>query len=274
MLTALSVRLPEQQTGIKQLARRLRRDKVQIDIKRARGVTLKHITYISYSGQVRLDKTDKIIGSQRSRLLCSDNLVFPHHSGYMRFDSRAFTSRLCSNAALAVLQRLKPSCSVRLGIVDSRGVHTELMRRALAFCADVTVITDNGQAYRAETERAMDELGAASFVTSNPADLKNCGLVLIPDKTYAQLCIGDNALVIASEPPEKPRENWFYRYKVKMPNGFSSLKPDELDGEYFCSALYTLGAQYELGSMVPVLVEADGKTCTIETLCALLDNPR
>ena len=91
MLTALSVRLPERQTGIRGAAQRLRRDKIQIEVKKARGVTLKHITYISFSGQVRLDKTDKIIGSQRSRLLCSDKLIFPHHSGYKRFSSAAFS---------------------------------------------------------------------------------------------------------------------------------------------------------------------------------------
>ena len=103
MLTALSVKMAERPAGIKGIAHKLKRDKIQINVLESRGVALKHVTYISYSGQVKLDKTDKIIGSQRSRLLCSDKLIFPHHSGYKRFSSPSFSARLCTNTALSIL---------------------------------------------------------------------------------------------------------------------------------------------------------------------------
>lgn len=271
MLTALSVQLREQPAGVKRWLGRLRRDRVQIDIKRARGVTLKHVTYISFSGQVRLDKTDKIIGSQRSRLLCSDKLVFPRQSGYQRFDAPDFNARLCANTALAVLRQC--GGDVHPGIVDRHGRHTGLTRSALGLCSSVTVITNRGDIYREANEQALDELGAAAFVTTNAADLAKCDLVIVPEPDFEPLCLSPNAVVLAVEPPSRQTPSWFYRYKIKIPNGFDSIKPEDLDGAYFCSALYTLGAQYELGSIVPVRIEADGRTCTVATLCdLLLDN--
>ena len=104
MLTAFSVKLPPKAEGFKKLTNKLHRDKVETQILRARGVSLRHITYTSYSGEVRLDKTDGVVGTQRDRLLCSEKLVFPHSSGYRRFESSSFSARLCVNMALETLR--------------------------------------------------------------------------------------------------------------------------------------------------------------------------
>ena len=72
MLTAFSVKLPPKAEGFKKLTNKLHRDKVETQILRARGVSLRHITYTSYSGELRLDRADRLIGAQRSQLLCSE----------------------------------------------------------------------------------------------------------------------------------------------------------------------------------------------------------
>ena len=59
MLTALTVKKHERRKGIKGLADRLRRDRAVVKIKRARGVYLKHITYISYGRKPRFEKLYK-----------------------------------------------------------------------------------------------------------------------------------------------------------------------------------------------------------------------
>ena len=270
MLTALSVKLSEHPTGIRGIAHRLKRDKIQIDVRQSRGVTLKHVTYISFSGQVRLDKTDKIIGSQRSRLLCSDKLIFPHHSGYKRFSSYGFASRLCTNAALAVLRGMENSDRLRVGIIDRHGKNAEFLLSVLKYCNDVTVITNNSPAYREVLDAALVDLGATAVVTQNSAELLTRDFVIIPGKTYEPVPLNSSTLVLGIAADDVQSPNYYYSYKIKMPNGFNELKPPELDGEYFCSALYTLAAQYELGSMVPVRIEGDGKTRTVETLRAYL----
>ncbi len=179
MLTALSVKMAERPAGIKGIVNKLKRDKIQINVIESRGVALKHVTYISYSGQVKLDKTDKIIGSQRSRLLCSDKLIFPHHSGYKRFSSPSFSARLCTNTALSILQGLENREALRLGIADRRGRHTDFMLSVLKLCADVTVLTSNLGAYRDALDTALTEMGATAAVTQNQSDLSDCDFIII-----------------------------------------------------------------------------------------------
>ncbi|HCA05178.1 MAG TPA: hypothetical protein DEO32_04695 [Ruminococcaceae bacterium] len=272
MLTALSVKLPERPSGIRAAARRLKRDKIQIDVRRARGVTLRHIIYISYSGQVRLDKTDRVIGSQRSKLLCSDKLVFPHHSGYRRFYSTSFKTRLCTNAALAIIKSLKNSERLRLGIADARGGCVEFFLSALKYCSDVTVYTNNTAAYREALDEALCEIGATAEVTQNPGTLASRDLIIIPEKNYGQILPDEKSLVLCIDKDDAKNPNSYFDYKINVPSGFDSIKPDDLDSVYFCSALYTLATQYELGSMVPREIAGGGKIRTIESLSSYLAN--
>ena len=112
--------------------------------------------------------------------------------------------------------------------------------------------------------------------------LSTTPLTILPQNALEQfeilepMTFNGEPLVLGVEKEGVNSPNYFYSYKIKVPNGFAELKPEELDGEYFCSALYTLAAQYELGGIVPVRIEGEGKTRTVETLRAylakLLDN--
>ena len=55
MITALSVKIPERRRGVRGWAQRLRGDRVEVQTKEARGVTLRHVVYTSYSGELRLE---------------------------------------------------------------------------------------------------------------------------------------------------------------------------------------------------------------------------
>ena len=92
MITALSVRIPARERGLRAWAERLRGDRVEVQTRQARGVTLRHVIYTSYSGELRLEKTIDAVGAQRSRILCSERLIFPRQSGFRRFSSTAFSS--------------------------------------------------------------------------------------------------------------------------------------------------------------------------------------
>ena len=121
MITVLSVRLPEAKGRLDKLTRRLRRDKLDISIREARGVCLKHITYTGYNGKICLERADKIIGAQRTQLVCSDKLVFPENCGYKRFCSPDFSVRLCTNMALSVFSACGCAAKIKLGIYDING---------------------------------------------------------------------------------------------------------------------------------------------------------
>ena len=273
MLTALSVNVPERAEGLKRLRNRLRRDRVDVQVSRASGVSLRHITYTSYSGEVRLDRADRLIGAQRSQLLCSEKLVFPMSSGYRRFYSRSFSARLCANMALETLRLCPSAARLRCGIYDPKGVASDFLLQSLAYCVNPVVIEGDNEIYSLARERALTELGAPVTVTRNLSELERCGFVLAPTGIDVPLKLSPDAVVLTSGEPSTPVSGEvYYKYSFRMPNGFDALKPDELSEEYFCSALYTLGAQYELGSIVPLNCCGKYGSQTVNSLSELLDN--
>lgn len=273
MLTALSVNIPERADGLKRLRDRLRRDRVEVQVSRARGVSLRHITYTSYSGEVRLDRADRLIGASRSQLLCSEKLVFPLHSGYRRFSSRSFSSRLCANMALEILRLCPSAANLRCGIYDPKGIASGYLLQSLSYCVNPVVIEGDNEIYSLARERALTELGATVTVTKNLSELERCDFVLAPAGIDAELKLKPEAIILTSgEPSTQISGEVYYKYRFRMPNGFDALKPKELSEEYFCSALYTLGAQYELGSIVPLGVDGKSGSQTVNSLSELLDN--
>lgn len=93
MITSLNVVFPEKCGKIRGFFNRLRGDKVCVEIKRARGVSVKQLTYICRRQKVNLNKIDRAIGNQRTRLLCCEEMTFPNDSGYKRFYSPLFSAK-------------------------------------------------------------------------------------------------------------------------------------------------------------------------------------
>ncbi len=270
MLTAFSVVLPEQRSGWRGWTDKLKRDKVEVKTAQACGVALRHVIYTSYSGEVRLEKTDEAIGAARGRLLCSDKLAFPPHSGYHRFVSTDFSARLCENFALGVLDACSGAGGLRVALYDPAARHDGFLYSVLERCGDVTVVTDHAAPYYATVQRALEELGAAATVTRQRSVLASRALVIAPEPIREDVPLCRSAVVLTVRLPKRLSAGTvLWQYRFQMPGGFSALKPAELSEEYFCSALYTLGAQYALGSIMPQSAEGT-RTMTAAELAALL----
>lgn len=272
MITTLSVKFPEKSKGIKKLINKLRSDKVYSEIKKSRGVSVKQVTYISFSGKIRLDKLDATVGAQRNHLLCSAKLVFPENCGYRRFFSGAFLQRLCTNMALAAVKNcIKPEM-LKIGIYDPDGDSHDILLQILKYCSDVAVVTNDFSSYNYELEKAMNELGATAVVTKCQSELADRNFVIAPASISETLPIKHDALVLTVKSPSEHINGLvYYKYHIRMPDGFDIIKPCEMEGTYFCSALYTLGGQYELGSLVPVLCQNYSSSQTVSSLCTYLN---
>lgn len=272
MITALSVITPEKGIGIKRLINTLKRDKITVELKKSRGVCIKQITCISRSGKPDFQKIDKFVGAQRNHLLCAPSLTLPESIGYRRFYSPAFTARLCTNMALCVIGKCKSPESLVIGVYDPSGALHGFLSCILQHCCDVYVVTDNPQSYQRELETAMEQLGATAVVTKQRSELSRCDVVVAPVQITEEIPLKDNALVFTNNPPKSSINGIVLcKYYFKMPCGFDKIKPQELEGDYFCSALYTLGGQYELGSIIPTLCRTDSSSHTIRSLCAYLE---
>lgn len=273
MVTALTVCVSEKRKGLWGFTDKFRRDKVDMQLKKARGVSLKHITYTSYSGKLNLEYIDHLIGAQRNHLICVENLAFPENSGYRRFSSPSFSYRLCTNMALAVLKDCEQSENLSIGIYDPDGDSADFAFYALKYCSDVKIVTNSSDAYVPELERAMEEFGATAVLTENRQELDSCDFVIAPTQICEALPIKiDSVVLTVGCPKVKVTGLVYYKYYPRVPKGFDLLKPEELDDEYFCSALYSLAAQYELGSIVPSLCSNYSTSQTVKSLSAYLSN--
>lgn len=256
MITALSIKIPEKKKGLRALADKLRSDRVEAEDKTAGSVTLRHIVYTSYSGELKLERLNSLAGVERRRILCSDKLIFPRQSGYRRFGSTAFSSRLCTNFALGVLKDCKNAADLRAAIYDPAAYCANYLLSVLEYCADVTVVTSCFEPYFCVADRALCELGAAVMITGNRDELERSDLVIAPQPISEDIKLKHSAVLLTvSAPPKDIKCRAFYKYHFKMPNTFAKLKPAELSEEYFCSALYAIGGQHQLGSILPLSAE-------------------
>lgn len=274
MITALSIKIPEKKKGLRAFADKLRSDRVEAKDKTAGSVTLRHIVYTSYSGELKLERLNSLAGVERCRLLCSERLIFPRQSGYRRFCSTAFSSRLCTNFALGVLKSFKNAADLRVAIYDPAAYCADYLLSVLEYCADVTVVTSCFEPYFCAADRALCKLGAAVMVTGNRSELERSDFVIAPQPISEEIKLKRGAVLLAVSPPPKDIKcKAFYKYHFKMPNTFAKLKPFDLSEEYFCSALYTIGGQHQLGSILPLSAEGSrGVRSISEFAQLLLDN--
>lgn len=269
MLTALTVKKHERRKGIGGLADRLKRDRAVVQIKRARGVYLKHITYISYGRKPRFEKLEKIIGDSKNRIICSPKIEFENDCKFHRFESSDFSARLCTNLAICLLSMCDFSEKLKIGIYDPDGKDSGFLPYVMKYSSDVTVVTNCPDVYYDENEQIMENMGACSVVTKRTEELERCQLIIAPGTIEKTFSSNENTLILTNgRPKAEVSGQIYYKYYFKMPNGFDRIKPKEIETEYFCSALYSLGRQYSLGSIVPTMCGNFSTTQTVKSLYA------
>lgn len=270
MIAALNIEYSEKNRGVLRLINKIKRDKITVELRRGRGVSLVYVTYTSYNGKVKLDKLSGIVGSQRGRILCENWVEFSQNSGFVRFESDLFKKRLCTNMVYQILKASDGS-GINLGIYDPQASVSDFLLNALEYCKNVTVVTDESRMYQIQLNRALDELGATAVITSKADELGNCNLVIAPSAINEALSLKSSAVVLTTQKPALPISGLvYYNYSFKIPSSLAQIKPENLSDEYFCSALYTLENQYELGSIAPDLCYDSTNSQTAQSIIRLL----
>lgn len=270
MIAALDIVYEEKGNFLSRIINKIKRDKITVELRRGRGICLAYVTYTSYNGKVNLDRLSGVVGSQRRRILCESWIEFPKNSDFVRFESNTFKTRLCTNMAYHILKASKGS-GINLGIYDPQAVICDFLFNALEYCQNVTVVTDESKMYYTQLNRALDELGATAVITSRAEELENCNLIIAPQAIDTVLSLRNSSIVLTTQKPTVPISGLiYYDYNFKMPTSLAQIKPDVLTDEYFCSALYTLENQYELGSIVPNLCTDGTNSQTIPSILKFL----
>lgn len=270
MIAALNIVYEDKGRRLSKIINKIKRDKITVELRRSRGICLAYVTYTSYNGKVNLDKLSGVVGSQRRRILCESWVDFPKNSDFVRFESNTFKARLCTNMTYQILKASNGS-GIKLGIYDPQAVICDFMLNALEYCKNVLVVTDESKMYYTQLNRALDELGATAVITSNTDELGKCNLIIAPQSISTELSLKSSAIVLTTQKPIKPISGLvYYDYNFKIPTSFAKIKPDMLSDEYFCSALYTLENQYELGTITPNLCTNGTNSQTVSSILKFL----
>lgn len=271
MLTSLTIVQVPFEKSIKGIIKRIRGDKIVVCVDRARGVYIRKITYYAYGEKIKYDKIFQIAGDSSYNILCSESLKFPENCELKRFDDKTFLKRLCTNFALAVLSKSDNSEKLKIGLYDPDGVQFDLLPHLMNYSSNVAVVTNSPNNYYDVLEVIMEEMGACAIVTMNENELKNCDLVIAPQRINRLIEFNEKALILTvGRPKVDVKGNLYYKYYIKMPNGFDRIKPEDLSNEYFCSALYYVAKQHRLGSIIPQLCGNFSFTQTVKSAEKLL----
>jgi hypothetical protein len=245
---------------------KIRGNKINVQIKNARGVSLRHVTYISRNGKLDWTQLNFLIGTQRNHLLCDENIVLPSNMGFRRFDNVDFKNRLAENMGLYILSQLDNE-NIKVGLYDVKGESTDVLKHLVKHCSCPVVVSDNLMAFEYEINSIYEEQGASVQLSNNRGHLADCDLIIAPLFIGEQLPVSDNTLILSGNPPAVSTAGLiYYNYYFRMPNQFDEIKPQELSEEYFCGALYTKARQFELGSIVPTACSNSNSTQTCKSL--------
>lgn len=273
MLTALNIdNLRDNRSVIKRFLSALRGDTMRVTIRQAGDIKLKCIEYTQRRKTVNLNRIDKEVGVQRNHLLCNKETVLDSEQGYKRFENSEFKHRLCTNVAVGLLCSLK-ELDVKVGLLDTNAVHTNLVRYLLKYIDNFTVVTQSVDEYMQVSDILLEETGVPIRLSKSADTLSNCDLIIAPEHMNFDIELKSNALVLTDKAPKKEVTNTvIYEYNVSLPNCLSTLCPQWLDSTYFASALYTVEKVYRLGALLPEFCVGNTGVHTISSLKKLLVN--
>ncbi len=273
MLTALTIDNQLQDKWYRKLFDRIRGNSLKVEIKSARGVTLRHIIYTNRNGRINWMKISSVIGSRRNNIICDENISLPSELGFRRFENTEFSIRLATNMGVYILSQLdKTADKIKVGFFDIRGDSTDCISSIIRYTSNVVIVTDNLTAFNLELRRIYEETGASIQATGNRIQLMDCDLVIAPMEIQELLPLSGNTIVLTGFAPTVCLPGLvYYSYYFRMPNKFDGIKPKEIPEEYFAGALYTGARQYQLGSIVPTVCSNYSSSQTSISICNYLE---
>lgn len=266
MLTSLHIETPQYSSKFTEFLSKLRGDTLKVDVVNADFVEIKRVSYICRTGRINYKKLDKVVGTQRNRLICSEKVKLDANFGYKRFENSEYRRRLCTNLAIKLLE-ITDDNELSVGIVDMDASATLLPKYLLKFLSSITVVTDRLDVYTEVAQQVLGDIGAPIVVTKSKDVLRNCDLVIAPYGIDSSYAIKSGAVVL-TDTEDKNLDDCIlvYDYSINLSDSLVDVCPKCVDYTYFAAALYTMGRVYTLGSKVPSLCMTRARVHTIYSL--------
>ncbi len=250
MLTLLTMSTA-QKRGVFSFVRYLCRNRIITEERAFMGINIRHLRYIHNHGRINWRRIHRKAGV--SRVLCSEDVHIPSDSGMRRFEPYEYRSRLCANAGLDILRRMRSvPPSLRIGLYDPRGEAEDMTGHILRLTDNLVVVTDNRDLYMEQAGILMEEMGAVLCISSRISDLYDCTLVIAPTGIDRRLSLRSDSVVLCPGLPAVTlRGQVYFRYEVELSEELTDFCPDEIGSDVLAGGLYSLCGVYELGALSP-----------------------
>ncbi len=206
-----------------------------------------------------------LIQDENRSILCREDISIPNNIGIKRYSSNLFTKQLCKNASVEYIKvnHFDPR-GLKVVLFDKDAKYIDILENIIMLTSDIKVVTDSSSVYFNKADRLMDEYGA-SIVIADSKNFSSCADILIaPDKITHRLDLKKNAVIFTSQKPSVPLDGTiYYSYKIKLPQKFKNIVPDDLEPVYFLSALYDQYNMKKLSTIVPSHCVSDNKIIPI-----------
>lgn len=269
MLTALTIK----DYSVKKSRFKLfKRDKTNLEVVEYNGVRIVHIIYSKYNKNINWNKIKELAGNEKNNILCSADISIPKNIGIKRYSTNTLKERISENTALEVIKRCSDNfSSLKIGLYDPNANKKDLIRTLIKYTDSITVVTNLTEEYYQVYKQTIADTGAVLILKQSVSALKNCNIVIAPEKIKTQLPVDDNTIIFTSSKPSVCQQGRvFTSYVVILNESYKEIKPHSLSDEYFAQALYDKGKQYRLGTLLPILCISESGNSTIDEISRIV----
>lgn len=262
MITTLSIIDDAPNTIYKRIRYMIKSNVPQCDILCYSNLEFRRIKYNYTNKKIPWRKIINLIEDKDKSILCGSNIDIPKNIGIKRYESKLFMKRLCENAALKYIKknRFDPRM-IRVALIDKGGKYRDILEKVVMFAGDIRVVTDFPDLYLEQIDILMEKYGASILINSS---ISESDIVICPDKIENKIRLKKRAVVFTSESVKLPLNGTiYYDYKVSLPKDLINIIPDDLEPEYFLSALYDKYKMHKLGEIIPIYCLSYDKVTSI-----------
>lgn len=258
--------------GVARILPFLLRDKLTEEYKEKKSLVVRNLHYISRKKQVNWQAVFARAGYDSKSLVCSSEVVFPKNSGLCRFNSNSFFKVMTENFALQILKEMENPQKIKIAFLDFDGERRLFAERLCELSDNFIIITGEKRKYFNLSDKMMNERGVSLVITSRINRMNDADFVIAPSRIRKTTDLRKKSLVLTCEKPcFDVSALCYYKYRTEVPSEYKSLVPNCIDEDYFLSALYSKGRQYNLSNLIPKVAYNENSTCTVKSMAKYLD---
>lgn len=242
------------------------KSKVDVESKTFKNIKIKNVFI---NKKVTSNCIKKILRENIKVVLCQENLKLLKNNDFKMYEpSKEFLFNVCKNAFFKMLDsaKLDPE-KLNLAVFDPQGHCVSLLKGLIFYCKNLTVVSNNLNAYEKEQKYLLKNYGATFFLSNNINYLFREKIIFAPSKIKSKLPLKKGSFVFTSEKVDIPVSGTIYsKYKFRKIPILENILPKEILREYFLASLYDVYKIKKVKNIAPNLYFDGFRYITLDDL--------